>query len=109
MKATQRIRRTAAWGLSALALSTVLLCSVACTKGNSNTPGDTTSGTPSVTTPGSSESGTTGGSQNSSGTDSDIPMSPDAGTVDPNGNAGDPPTGTDKGDDTRGFRSHFMH
>ena len=103
MKAIQRIRRASAWGLSALALSTLLLCSVACTRGNHQTPGDTTagtsSGTPAVTTPASGNHGT--------GTTR--PLDPDAGTVDTGSNAGDPPTGTDGGHESRSFTKGFMH
>lgn len=112
MKATARIKRAATGTLSALVLTTVLLGSVACTRGNNATPGETTGKAPVVTTPGtggSNGNGTQPGKPDSNGTESDKPLNPDAGTVDPNGTAGDPPTGTDKGDDSRSFRSRFMH
>ena len=105
MKAIQRIKRASAWSLSALALSTLLLCSVACTRGNHQTPGDTTagtsSGTPAVTTPSSGTNGT--------GSTTTRPLDPDAGTVDTSGDAGDPPPGTDSGRDSRSFRKGIMH
>ena len=103
MKAIQRMKRAAAWSLSALALSVVLMGTVACTRGNHDTPGDTTATTtaPStVTTPATGN--------NSTGATTTRPLDPDAGTVDPNGDAGDPPTGTENG--TRGRRAlpHMM-
>lgn len=102
MKAIQRIRRASAWGLSALALSTVLLCSVACTRGNGMNPGDTTTpGTSAVTTPATGNNGT--------GSNTTRPLDPDAGTVDTNGDAGDPPTGTEGGTQSRSYRSRMMH
>ena len=103
MKAIQRIKRASAWGLSALALSVVLMGTVACTRGNHNTPGDTTATTtaPStVTTPATGN--------NSTGATTTRPLDPDAGTVDPNGDAGDPPTGTES-NTNRSYRSHAMH
>ena len=114
MKATARIKRAATGTLSALVLATVLLGSVACTRGSMVTPGETTGKTPVVTTPGTSGgngngNGTHQGKPDSNGTESDKPLNPDAGTVDPNGNAGDPPTGTDKSDDSRSFRPRIMH
>ncbi|MBQ9151318.1 MAG: hypothetical protein IJX72_03635 [Clostridia bacterium] len=105
MKANQSTKRAAAWSLSALVLSSVLLCSVACTRNDDKNPGDTTAGTsngtPAVTTTATGNNGT--------GSNSDTPMNPDSGTVDPNGDAGYPPTGTDVGTEGRSFRSHFMH
>lgn len=89
MKAIQRMKRAAAWSLSALALSVVLMGTVACTRGGSDTPADTTGSDTTVTTP--------AGGSNGSGTDTNRPLDPDAGTVDPNGDAGDPPAGTDGG------------
>ena len=84
MKAIQRIRQASAWGLSALALSTVLLCSVACTRGGDKNPDGTQGGTTAVTTPATGNNGT--------GSSTTRPLDPDAGTVDPSGAAGDPPT-----------------
>jgi hypothetical protein len=101
MKAIQSTKRTAALGLSALMLSSVMLCGVACTRNDHKNPGDTTAGGPQVTTPAT-------GNNNSSGSGTDKPLSPDAGTVAPNGDAGDPPTGT--GSDTeRSILPRFMH
>ena len=99
MKAIHRMKRAAAWGLSALALSATLMGTVACTRGDHTTPGDTTAATP-VTTPATGN--------NSTGATTTRPLDPDAGTVDPNGDAGDPPTGTENG--TRGRRAlpHMM-
>lgn len=106
MKATPHIHRTLALGLSTLLLSSVLLFSVACTRGNGDGAGGTTAGTstgtPAVTTPATS-------GQNSTGSNTARPMDPDAGTVNPDGDAGDPPTATDDGHESRSFRSHFMH
>ncbi len=98
MKAMQRIKNAAVWGLSALTLTSVMLFSVACTRGNDNPPdgttGGTTGGTTAVTTPatGNNGSGTT------------RPLDPNAGTVAPDGDAANPPAGTEGG--TRG-RSAF--
>ena len=99
MKAIQRMKRAAAWSFSALALSAVLMGTMACTRGNVENPGDTTA-TTTVTTPATEH--------NSTGADTTRPLDPDAGTVDPNGDAGDPPTGTENG--TRGRRAlpHMM-
>ena len=99
MKAIHRMKRAAAWGLSALALSAILMGTVACTRGDDTTPGDTTAAT-TVTTPATGN--------NSTGATTTRPLDPDAGTVDPNGDAGDPPTGTENG--TRGRRAlpHMM-
>ena len=99
MKAIQRIQRASAWSLSALVLSAALMGMVACTRGNMNTPGDTTGAT-TVTTPEAGNNGT--------GTGTTRPLDPDAGTVDTNGDAGDPPTGTEGGT-TRSHRSRMMH
>lgn len=100
MKVTQHTKRAAAWSLSALVLSSVLLGSVACTRNDNKNPGDTTAGQ-TVTTPATGNNG--------SGSNSDKPLNPDAGTVAPNGDAGDPPTATDGGTEGRTFRSRFMH
>lgn len=89
MKAIQPIRRAAAWGLSALALSTVLFCSVACTRGERPSSDTTEAATSPVTTP----------STGSNAPDT-RPLDPDRGTVDSNGDPGDPPTGTEA--DTKG-------
>jgi hypothetical protein len=101
MKAIQRIRQASAWGLSALALSTVLLCSVACTRGGDKNPVGTGTGTSTVTTPANGNNGT--------GASTTRPLDPDAGTVNPDGDAGDPPTGTEGGSGSRSFRPDFMH
>lgn len=101
MKAIQRIRQASAWGLSALVLSTVLLCSVACTRGDDKNPGDTSSGTSAVTTPASGNNG--------SGSNTTRPLDPNAGTVDPNGDAGDPPSGTEGGAQSRSTLPRMMH
>lgn len=105
MKAlTQHTKRAAALGLSALVLSSVMLCSVACTRDDHKNPGDTTAGgSTAVTTPAQN------GGNNGSGSGSDIPMTPDAGTVNPDSDAGNPPAGTnDSSTGDRGFRSRFM-
>ena len=99
MKAIQRIRQGAAWGFSALILSTVLLCAVACTGGSTSVPDGTTGGTAVTTAPATGHGGT----------ETNRPLNPDAGTVAPGGDAGDPPTGTDGGGTTRSHRSDFMH
>lgn len=100
MKVMQRIRQASAWGLSALALSTVLLCSVACTGGGDKNPDGTQGGTAAVTTPANGNNGT--------GSSTTRPLDPDAGTVDPNGDAGDPPTGTESGTKGRGILPGIM-
>lgn len=108
MKAIHNAKRAAALGLSALALSSVMLCGVSCTRGNHNTPSDTTDnangnqngGKPSVTTPATDQNDGTG-------TTSDKPLDPDAGTVKPNDNAGDPPAGTE-GEGSRSILPRFM-
>lgn len=99
MKAIQPIKRALAWGLSALALSAVLLCTVACTGGGDPTPGGTTAGTTVTTTP----------ATNRPDAGTNRPLDPDAGTVDPNGTPGDPPTGTEGGTPSRSYRPDFMH
>jgi hypothetical protein len=101
MKVMQRIRQASAWGLSALVLSTVLLCSVACTRGGDKNPDGTQGGTTAVTTPANGNNGT--------GSNTTRPLDPDAGTVDQGGNAGDPPTGTEGGNGSRGIMPGFMH
>lgn len=101
MKVMQRIRQASAWGLSALALSTVLLCSVACTRGGDKNPVGTGTGTSTVTTPANGNNGT--------GASTTRPLDPDAGTVNPDGDAGDPPANTEGGSGSRSFRPDFMH
>jgi hypothetical protein len=101
MKVMQPIRQALAWGLSALALSTVLLCSVACTRGGDKNPDGTQGGTAAVTTPANGN--------NNTGSNTTRPLDPDAGTVDPNGDAGDPPTGTEGGTQSRGILPRMMH
>ena len=100
MKAIQRMKRAAAWSLSALALSAVLMGTVACTRGNVNNPGDTTV-TTTVTTPATEH--------NSTGADTTRPLDPGAGTVDTDDNAGDPPTGTQDGTKGRSVLPRMMH
>lgn len=100
MKAIQHMKRAAAWSLSALALSAVLMGAVACTRGNNHTPGDTTV-TTTVTTPATETNGT--------GTDTARPLDPDAGTVDTNDNAGDPPAGTESGSKGRSVLPRMMN
>ncbi len=101
MKAIQRMKRAAAWSLSALALSAVLMGTVACTRGGSNTPADTTGTSTTVTTPANGSNG--------NGTGTNRPLDPDAGTVDPNGDAGDPPAGTEGSSRGRGIMPRVMH
>lgn len=101
MKAIQRMKRAAAWSLSALALSAVLMGTVACTRGGSHTPADTTGTSTTVTTPANGSNGT--------GTGTNRPLDPDAGTVDPNGDAGDPPAGTEGSSRGRGIMPRVMH
>jgi len=96
MKAMQKPLRTVAQILAlAVILSTMLLCSVACTRGDGQ-GSDTTTGD-------STPSTTTGNGQTTT------PMDPDAGTVNPDGDAGNPPAGTDTTPNGRNFRSDFMH
>jgi hypothetical protein len=97
MNTIQRIRQASAWGLSALALSTVLLCSVACTRGGDMNPDGTQGGTTAGTTPANGNNGT--------GSTTTRPLDPNAGTVQPDGNAGDPPAGTG----SRGILPGIMH
>ena len=99
MKVMQPIRQALAWGLSALMLSAVLMGTVACTRGGDNTPTDTTGSDTTVTTPATT---------NGTGTGTGKPLDPDAGTVDPNGDAGDPLTGTEGGSQGRGILPHRM-
>lgn len=109
------VKRMAAWGISALMLSTVLMGTVACTRDEHKNPADTTGGTTggtTVTTPAQN------GGNNSSGSSTDKPLNPDAGTVAPDSDAGNPPadSGSGSGSGTEGrsfrddgFRSRFMH
>ena len=101
MKAIQRMKRAAAWSLSALALSAVLMGTVACTRGGSNTPADTTGSDTTVTTPANGSNGT--------GTGTNRPLDPDAGTVETGGDAGDPPAGTEGGSRERNVLPRMMH
>ena len=104
MKAMQSTKRAAALGLSALVLSSVMLCSVACTRDDHKNPGDTTAGgTQAVTTP----------ATNRPNSDTTKPLDPDAGTVSPNEKPGDPPadsdgTGTDNGGKGHNVLPRFM-
>ena len=100
MKAIQHMKRAAAWSLSALALSAVLMGAVACTRGNNHTTGDTTV-TTTVTTPATETNGT--------GKETARPLDPDAGTVDTNDTAGDPPTGTEGGTKGRSVLPRMMN
>ena len=99
MKASQNTKRAAALGLSALILSSVMLCSVACTRDDQKNPGDTTAG--------SNQTTTTPSTGNSNGNGSGKPLDPNAGTVNPDGDAGDPPTGTDGNQDSGSPESRF--
>ena len=101
MKANQSTKRAAALGLSALILSSVMLCSVACTRNDDKNPGDTTAGGNQTTT--------TPSTGNHNGSNTDRPLDPNAGTVAPDGDAGDPPTVTDQGPEGRGILPRFMH
>ena len=101
MKASQNTKRAAALGLSALILSSVMLCSVACTRNDDKNPGDTTAGGNQTTT--------TPSTGNHNGSNTDRPLDPNAGTVAPDGDAGDPPTVTDQGPEGRGILPRFMH
>ena len=103
MNANRNTKRAAALGLSALILSSVMLCSVACTRDDHKNPGDTTAGGNQTTTSPST------GNNNGSGSNTDKPMDPNAGTVAPDGDAGDPPTVTDQGPEGRGILPRFMH
>ena len=98
----ENAKRTAALGLSALILSSVMLCGVSCTGGDQNSPTDTTGNgnKPSVTTPATDK-------HDSNGSGSDKPMDPDAGTVRPNENPGDPPAGTED-ESARSILPRFM-
>lgn len=100
MKAIQRMKRAAAWSFSALALSAVLMGTMACTRGNVENPGDTTA-TTTVTTPATEH--------NSTGADTTRPLDPDAGTVDTGDTAGDPPAGTQDGSKDRSVIPRMMH
>ncbi len=108
MKANRIVKRTAAWSISALMLSTVLMGTVACTRDEQKNPGDTTAGGTTVTTPAQN------GGNNGSGSGTDKPLNPDAGTVTPDSDAGNPPAGNDNGTGSRSFRddsfrSRFMN
>ena len=100
MKAIQHMKRAAAWSLSALTLSAILMGAVACTRGNNHTPGDTTA-TTTVTTTATETNGT--------GKETARPLDPDAGTVDTNDTAGDPPTGTEGGTKGRSILPRMMN
>ena len=118
MKATDRTvhhhaRRWVQGTTCALALSAALLFCMACTRDDMNNPGNPST---SDSTPGGSTAVTTpaqNGGNNGSGSSSDKPMDPNAGTVNPDSDAGNPPAGSDSRD-TRSyrddsFRSRFMH
>lgn len=94
MKAIQSTKRTAALGLSALILSSVLLCGVSCTRNDNKNPGDTTANDSQTTV-----TTNNGGSK---------PLDPDAGTVAPDSDAGDPPAGTEGGTEGRSILPRFM-
>lgn len=101
MKAMKRIKNAAVWGLSALTLASVMLFSVACTRGGDKNPGDSTSGgSTAVTTPATGNNGT--------GTTT-RPLDPGAGTVVPDGDAADPPTGTEGGTRGRSVLPNMIH
>ena len=94
-----RLTVTGVTAISSFDDRTVLLCTVACTGGGDPTPGGTTAGTTVTTTP----------ATNRPDAGTNRPLDPDAGTVDPNGTPGDPPTGTEGGTSSRSYRPDFMH
>lgn len=95
----RRINRRAVRLVGALALSSLLLCGVSCTRNEMETPGETSKDTTRETTrettrdtTGETTRDTTAGTSH----DTAKPLDPDAGTVDPNaGTAGDPPAAPD--------------
>ncbi len=99
----RRGRRNTAWGMTCAVLMTAILLGCAsCTRDEilhdpKDTAGGTTAGTMADTKPSGGVPGTGGA------------LDPDAGTVNPNGDAGDPPAATDKGDKGRSFRERYMH
>jgi hypothetical protein len=109
MKAMETTKRTAALGLSALLLSSVMLCAVACTRDDHKNPGDTTAGgtqdtnKPTVTTPVTDPATGTG-----TNPDTAKPLDPDAGTVKPNEKPSDPPAGTTDEKSGRSVLPNFM-
>lgn len=112
MKATDRTvhhhaRRWVQGTTCALALSAALLFCMACTRDDmkpTDIPKDTTGSTTADT--GNQNPGT--GSP-SDGTGNADPLNPDAGTVPPSDNAGDPPADTGAGSKMGGLRSRFMN
>ena len=84
------VRRCSAILLSAVALTSVMLLFASCTGNGNMNPAETATGT-------------------HNGTGTTAPLDPNAGTVNPNGDAGNPPAGTDDGQESRQFRSDFMH
>ncbi len=104
MKATHSTRRRALCAVTAAALSAVMLVSVSCTRNDGkDDPKDSTSGTTAGTTAGTT-GGTTGGMTDQTHETGKL-LDPDAGTVSPDAEPGDPPAGADSG---RGMRSRFM-
>lgn len=100
-------RRTA-WGMTCAVLMTAILLGCAsCTRDEIlHDPKDTANGTTAGTMADTRPSGGTNGGTPGTGK----PLDPDAGTVNPNGDAGDPPAASDKGDAAgKSFRSRFMH
>ncbi len=98
-------RQQGAWGLTCAVLMTAILLGCAsCTRDEIlHDPKDT--GTSAGTMADTRPSG--GGTGGIPGTGK--PLDPDAGTVNPNGDAGDPPAAPDSGNTTKGFRAKFMH
>ncbi len=99
MKATNTLRRGIAALACALLLGTVSLTFVSCTRNEMSDPKDTTSGT-TETKPSENHGGTGMGTMPGS------PLDPDAGTVNPEADPGDPPAGTGE---SRSYRPNFMH
>ena len=85
-------RRSSAILLSALTLTAVMLLCTSCTRGGDMNPSDTGSGSVSQTEKGTAR-----------------PLDPNAGTVRPDGNSGNPPAGTDGGTNGSRFGGDFMH
>ncbi len=90
----------------AVLLTAILLGCASCTRDEIlHDPKDTGAGTSAGSMADTGAAG--GGTGGMPGTGK--PLDPGAGTVNPNGDAGDPPAATDKGDTSKGFRSQFMH
>lgn len=85
-------RRGSAILLSVTTLAAVLLLCTSCTDGGNVNPSDTGSGNASQTENGTAK-----------------PMDPQAGTVNPDGDSGNPPAGTEGGTGGSRFGGDFMH